>query len=140
MQIEGFEFEPPPGFRTEEATIAYRMGLPGSGPGPSVIIQSKLAQAGATLADLAKETLAELGQTIPHLKNASQAELKFADGGVGTLFSYTFNAQTGELRQYFALRLDKGRLCMITLTVPTQKLTESSARTFISAIASVKPR
>ncbi len=139
MQIEGFQFQPPAGFRTEEVTMAFRMGLPGSGPSPSLIVQSKPARQGAKLPELAAEILTELAQSVPKMRNASKAEFTFGDGGVGVLLAYNFDTQTGELRQYFALRLDNGRLCTVTVTVPTKSLNESSAKTMLSAIASVKP-
>lgn len=139
MNVEGFEFAAPPGFRTEEMTVGYRMGLPGSGPGPSIIVQSKPARTGAKLETLAAETMTELTQTIAHLKNLVRAELKFDDGGTGVLLTYEFPTQTGQLRQYFVLRLHGGRLCTVTLTLPSASLTESNAKTFMQAIASIKP-
>lgn len=139
MQIEGFDFPPPAGFRTEDVTVAYRQGLPGTGPSASLIVQSKPARAGASLGDFASETLSELAQTVPKMKNASKAEFAFDDGGKGIILAYSLQAQTGELRQYFVLRLEKGRLCTITLTVPNDKLTEASAKTLMNAIAKVKP-
>jgi hypothetical protein len=73
------------------------------------------------------------------MKQASKAAFAFADGGEGVLLAYSFPTQTGELRQYFALRLHQQRLCTVTLTVPTTGLTEGSAKQFLAAIASVVP-
>ena len=139
MNLEGFSFEPPPGFRTEDVTVSYRLGLPGSGPGPSLIVQTKPARPGADLGQLAGETLAELAQSVPGIKQASKSDFSFDDGGTGVLLAYSFATQAGELRQYFALRLAKGRLCTLTLTVPAANLNETSAKTFLGAIAAVKP-
>ena len=37
MDIAGFTFEPPPGFRTEEMTVGMRLGAM-SGPSPSLML------------------------------------------------------------------------------------------------------
>jgi hypothetical protein len=138
MNVEGFTFSPPAGFRTEEQTIALRMGT-GGGPAPSLIVQSKPARATATLEELAGQTFAELSQTVPGMKNASRSEFTFADGGTGVVLAYNFPTATGELRQYFVLRLHQQRLCTVTLTLPSASLTEGNARLFMSAIASISP-
>lgn len=140
MNVEGFSFDPPIGFRTEEMTVGMRMGPPGNRPGPSLIVQSKIARDGATLDALAAETLVELVQTVPEMKNPSKTEFTFADGGTGVVIAYNFTAKTGELRQYYVLRLHQGRLCSVTLTLPSSALTESNAKSFMAAIASVKPQ
>jgi hypothetical protein len=137
MNVEGFTFTPPAGFRTEEQTIALRMGV--EGPAPSLIVQSKPARAGVSLEDLAGQTFSELSQTIPGMKAASRSEFTFADGGNGIVLAYNFPTATGELRQYFVLRLDKQRLCTVTLTLPSASLTEGNARLFMSALASITP-
>ena len=139
ISVEGFSFEPPAGFRTEEMTIGMRMGPPGNHPAPSLIVQSKPAREGATITTLAAEVLAELVQTVPNMKSPSKTEFTYSDGGTGVVLAYNFTAKTGELRQYFALRLDKGRLCSVALTLPASALTESNAKSFMQAIASVKP-
>ncbi|MFT3713667.1 MAG: DcrB-related protein [Archangium sp.] len=138
INLEGFAFEPPAGFRTEEVTYGLRFGLPGSGPGPSFMLQSKPARAGATLSELASETMVELAQTIGQLKNLTNSELSFTDGGKGAVLAYNFPTHAGEMRQYFVMRLEKGRLCNITLTLPQSALTESNAANFMKAIASLK--
>ena len=137
MNIEGFTFTPPAGFRTEEQTIALRMVV--DGPAPSFILQTKPARPGASLEELAAQTLAELTQTIPGMKGGSRSEFTFADGGNGIVLAYNFPTATGELRQYFVLRLHQQRLCSITLTLPSSSLTEGNARLFMSAIASITP-
>lgn len=138
INLEGFQFEPPAGFRTEEMTVGLRMGLPGSGPAPSFMLQSKSAREGASLEDLVGETMTELAQSIANIKNLSNSEITFTDGGKGAVLAYTFPTHIGELRQYFIMRLHKGRLCNITLTLPQSALTESNAGTFMKAIASLK--
>lgn len=138
MNLEGFTFDVPAGFRTEEMTVGLRMGT-GNRPGPSFIIQSKLAREGATLDAIAAETLIELVQTVPDMKTPSKTEFTFADGGTGVVLAYNFTAKTGDLRQYFVIRLHEGHLCTVALTLPSSALTESNARTFMAAIASLKP-
>lgn len=139
MNVEGFSFSPPAGFRTEEMTVGMRMGPPGNRVSPSLIVQSKAAREGATLEALATETLVELAQTVPNMKAPAKTEFTFADGGTGIVLSYTFTAKTGELRQYFVLRLHEGKLCSITLTIPSSALNDGNAKSFMDAIASVKP-
>jgi hypothetical protein len=137
LVVQGFTLQPPDGFEVDEMTVALRLGA-GSSPAPSLIVQSKPARDGATLADLASETFAELLQTVPKMGKASRSEFTFADGASGIVLAYNFTAQTGELRQYFVLRLDRGRVCAVTLTVPTQALNETNASAFMNAIASLK--
>lgn len=139
MNLDGFAFQPPAGFRTEEQTVAMRLPFAGQGPSPSLIVQTKLTRPGVTVKDLAAQTFTELASNVPKMKNASQAEFAFSDGGLGMVLAYSFPTQTGELRQYFVLRLHGERLCTITLTVPTSALTESSAKSYLNAIASVVP-
>lgn len=138
INLEGFGFEPPAGFRTEEVTLGLRMGPPGGPPGPSFMVQSKQAREGASLEDLVSETMTELAQSIANIKNLTNNEITFADGGKGAVLAYSFPTHIGELRQYFALRLHKGRLCNITLTLPQSSLTESNAGMFMKAITSLK--
>lgn len=137
MNVEGFTFTPPAGFRTEEQTIALRMAV--DGPAPSLLIQTKPARPGVPLEELAAQTLTELAQTIPGMKGGSRSEFTFADGGNGIVLAYNFPTATGELRQYFVLRLHGQRLCTITLTLPSASLTEGNARLFMAAIASLTP-
>jgi hypothetical protein len=59
MAVEGFSFQPPAGFRTEEVTIALRMPL-AAGPSPSLIVSSRPTAPGARLPELAAQTFAEL--------------------------------------------------------------------------------
>jgi hypothetical protein len=139
MNVEGFNIDPPAGFRTEEMTVGMRMGPPGNRVAPSMIVQSKLAREGATLDALAAETLVELIQTVPNIKNPSKTEFTFADGGTGMVLAYNFTAKTGDLRQYFVLRLHEGKLCSVTLTIPSSSLTEANGKSFMDAIASLKP-
>ncbi len=139
MNVQGFSFEPPDGFRTEEMTVGMRMGPPGNHPAPSLIVQSKPAREGASIATLAAEVLGELTQTVPKMKGPSKTEFTFNDGGTGIVLAYNFTAKTGELRQYFALRLHQGRLCSVALTLPASALTEANAKSFMQAIASVRP-
>lgn len=137
MNVEGFTFTPPAGFRTEEQTIALRMVV--DGPAPSLIVQSKPARKGATLEELAGQTFSELSQTVVGMKGASRTEFTFADGGTGIVIAYNFPTAAGELRQYFVLRLHEQRLCSVTLTLPSSSLTEGNARLFMTAIASITP-
>ena len=139
LNVEGFGFEPPPGFRTEEMTVGLRMGLPGSGPQPTFIVQSRPARARAKLEELAAETMSELAQSVPHMQNLSRSEISFTDGGAGVVLAYDFATQTSDLRQYFVLRLHGERLCTVTLTIPRSALTEGNAKSFMQAIASLKP-
>ncbi len=137
MNVEGFSFTPPAGFRTEEQTVALRMAV--DGPAPSLLAQSKPARPGVSLEEFAGQTFSELSQTIPGMKGASRSEFTFADGGNGIVLAYNFPTATGELRQYFVLRLHQQRLCSITLTLPSASLTEGNARLFMSSIASLTP-
>lgn len=137
MNVEGFTFSPPPGFRTEEQTIALRMPAPG--PAPSLVVQTRPAKPNAKLEELAGQVFAELSQTIPGMKGASRTPFTFTDGGEGVVLAYNFPASTGELRQYFVLRLHQQRLCTVTLTLPASSLTESNARAFMSSLASLTP-
>lgn len=134
-----FQFDAPPGFRTEDVTMGMRLPNFGTGVAPSIIMQSKPARPGATLEALAGETLAELTQTVPNMKQGSHAELAFDDGGKGVVLSYGLTTGHGELRQYFVLRLHEGQLCTATLTVPTTGLTEGSAMQFMKALTSIRP-
>jgi hypothetical protein len=137
MNVEGFTFTAPAGFRTEEQTISLRMIV--DGPAPSLIVQSKPARDGASIEELAAQTFSELAQTIPGMKGGSQNEFTFADGGHGIVLAYNFPTASGDLRQYFVLRLHQQRLCTITLTLPSASLTEGNARLFMAAIASLTP-
>lgn len=139
MNVEGFSFQPPAGFRTEEHTVALRLPFAGNGPGPSLIVQSKLVPEGSTLTGLASQTFAELASNVPKMKNASQSELTFSDGGLGVVLAYSFPTQSGELRQYFVLRLHAQRLCSLTLTVPSAGLTDGNAKSYLAALASITP-
>ena len=137
-EIAGFQFDPPPGFLVEESTVGFRP-LNRAGPGPSFIVQAKPARKGLTLADFARDILAELVQTLPQMKNASRSDTKFADGGDGVVLAYTFTTQTGEMRQYHALRLHNDRICSVIFTLPASQLNDTNAKTFMTAVASIKP-
>jgi hypothetical protein len=139
MNVDGFSFEPPAGFRIEEMTVGLKMGPAGNRVAPSLMVQSKLAREGSTLETLAAETLVELVQTVPNMKSPSKTEFTFADGGSGVVLAYNFTAKTGELRQYFVLRVHQGKLCSVTLTLPASSVNEGNAKSFMDAIASVKP-
>ncbi len=138
MSLEGFGFDPPAGFRTEEVTIGLRMGLPGSGPQPSLMVQSKAARQGVSLETLVSETMTELAQTVANIKNLTNGAMTFADGGKGAVLAYNFPTHVGDMRQYFVMRVDGGRQCNITLTLPQAALTDSNAASFMKAIASLK--
>ncbi len=138
QDLIGFRFEPPAGFIAEESTFGYRPALTKGGSGPSFLVQSRPARAGASLEELTTEILTELAQTLPNLKNASQSEFVFADGGSGVVLAYNFTTKTGELRQYHALRLNQNRLASVLLTVPVSQLNDSNAKGFLAAIASLQ--
>ncbi|MFT3707563.1 MAG: DcrB-related protein [Archangium sp.] len=138
IALQGFQFDAPAGFRTEEVTVGLRFGLPGAGPGPSFMLQSKAARDGAKFEELVQETMVELAQTIGQLKNLSNSEITFTDGGKGAVLAYDFPSHAGELRQYFVMRMEKGRLCNITLTLPQSALTASNAANFMKAISTLK--
>lgn len=139
MNVDGFSFEPPVGFRTEETTVGMRMGSPGDGVSPSLVVQSKQARAGATLEMLAAEALLQLAQSVPNMKGPSTTAFTFADGGMGVVLSYSFTGNSGDLRQYSVLRLHEGKLCSVTLTLPPSAHNASNAHSLMAAIASVKP-
>jgi hypothetical protein len=138
LTLEGFGIDTPPGFRTEEVTIGLRMGLPGGGPQPSLMVQSKAARQGASLETLVSETMTELAQTVANIKGLTSGAITFADGGTGAVLAYTFPTHVGEMRQYFVMRLAGERLCNVTLTVPQASLTDANASTFMKAITSLK--
>ncbi len=138
LTFEGFGLDSPPGFRTEEITIGLKMGLPNSGPQPSLMVQSKAARAGATLEALVTETMTELAQTIANIKNLTNGAITFADGGKGAVLAYSFPTHAGEMRQYFVMRLEGGRQCNLTLTLPPGAATDSNAATFMKSISSLK--
>ena len=69
------------------------------GPAPSFLIQTKPARAGASLEELAAQTLSELTQTIPGMKGGSRSEFTFADGGTGIVLAYNVPTAAGELRR-----------------------------------------
>lgn len=138
LTLEGFGIDSPPGFRTEEITVGLKLGLPNSGPQPSMMVQSKAAREGATLEALVSETMSELAQSIANLKNLSNGSITFADGGTGAVLAYSFPTHAGEMRQYFVMRLERGRLCNLTLTLPPGSANEATAATFMKSISSLK--
>jgi hypothetical protein len=139
LHVDGFAIDPPPDFRTEEMTIGLRQAaLPGMTSSPSLIIQSKRARQGATLEQIATETLVELGQTLRGMKNVTRSELIFADGGSGAVLSYDWTTATGDMRQYFVLRLNGDRVCSVTLTARRDSVTAESAAPIMQTIASLR--
>jgi hypothetical protein len=138
IALHGFRFEAPAGFRTEEVTVGLRFGLPGAGPGPSFMLQSKTARPGASFEELVQETMVELAQTIGQLQNLTNSEITFTDGGKGAVLAYDFPTNAGQLRQYFVMRLANGRLCNVTLTLPQSALNASNASTFMNAISTLE--
>jgi hypothetical protein len=137
--VTGFSIEPPPGFRTQDMTVSFVTGLPDTGPSPSLIVQSRPAVPGATLDEVAAQTLGELLQTIPGMAQGTKGSITFDDGGKGILLSYTMRTGKGELRQYFVLRLEKGRICTATLTAPVDGLTEAVGQALIKCLKSIRP-
>lgn len=138
--IEGFRFTPPPDFRVQEVSMGLSGGMPGAGGvSPSLIVQTKPARAGASLDTLAAEVLAELLQTMPSMKNGTKGDLTFDDGGRGVVLSYGIATSKGELRQYFVLRLDNGRLCTATLTVPDTTMSPSVVGNLMKCLTSISP-
>jgi hypothetical protein len=139
MQVDAFQFNPPEAFRMEEMTIALRQESGKKGPAPSMLVQSKRARPGAPIELLAGETAAELARTLGGLENMSKTQFNFDDGGTGVVLAYDFKASTGQLRQYFVLRLHRDRLCTITITIPRTELNEASAASILKSMASVRP-
>ena len=138
LTVEGFALDPPPEFKLEEMTVGLRQPLEGGGS-QSLIVQSKAARPGSRLDELAAETMAELSQSIGGMKNLARSEVTFADGGAGVVLSYDWSTHGGELRQYFVMRLEGGRLCTVTLTVPRAQVTPESAGRLMKTIASIRP-
>ena|SRR5438874_13797616 len=93
--VEGFAFDKPAEFRTQEVTIGLTTGLPDTGPSPSLIVQSRPARAGADVATVGAEILAELLQTIPGMLQGSKGEITFDDGAKGIILSYTLSSGRG---------------------------------------------
>ena len=137
--IEGFVFDQPPGFRTQDVTIAMTTGLPDTGPSPSLIVQSRPARAGADIETIAAETLAELLQTIPGMIQGTKGQITFDDGGKGMMLSYTMSSGKGPLRQYFVMRIHQGRVCTATLTAPLTSLSEGAAASMMKCLSSIRP-
>ena len=101
MSLEGFGFDPPAGFRTEEVTIGLRMGLPGSGPQPSLMVQTKAARPGVTLETLATETMTELAQTVRQYREEDAQPLRLPVGRDGeiALLAESINVMTQRLQE-----------------------------------------
>ncbi|MFT3842289.1 MAG: DcrB-related protein [Myxococcaceae bacterium] len=133
LTVNGFALDPPPEFKAEEMTVGLRH------ENSSLIVQSKNARAGAKLDELAGETMAELSQSIGGMRNLARSEVTFADGGPGVVLSYDWTTHAGELRQYFVMRLDNGKLCTVTLTVPRANVTPESAGRLMQTISSIRP-
>jgi hypothetical protein len=137
--VTGFSIEPPQGFRAQDMTVSFVTGLPDTGPSPSLIVQSKPVPAGATVDKVAAETLGELLQTIPGMAQGTKGEIAFDDGARGVLLAYTMRTGKGELRQYFAMRVDNGRVCTATVTAPVDGLTEATGQALIKCLKSIRP-
>src|SRR5688572_6836620 len=127
LTVEGFAIDPPADFKTEEMTIGLRQQVPDGGSSASLIVQSKKARPGITLDQLATETVVELTQSLGGMKNLARSELTFTDGGAGVVLSYDWMTASGDMRQYFVLRLHKERVCCVTLTVRRDGVTAESA-------------
>jgi hypothetical protein len=139
IAVEGFTFDKPPEFRTEEVTIGLAAGLPGGGVSPSLIVQSRPAKPGATAELVAAEILGELLQSMPGMKHGAKGEITFDDGAKGSLLSYTISSAKGELRQYFVLRVHEGRVCSATLTTPVADFNEVAAKSMMKCLTSIRP-
>ncbi len=137
--VEGFAFDKPPEFRTQEVTIGLITGLPDTGPSASLIVQSRPTRAGATVETVAAETLGELLQTIPGMIAGTKGEITFDDGEKGVILSYTLASGKGELRQYFVMRVHQGRVCTATLTAPVSSLNAASAVSMMKCLSSIRP-
>jgi hypothetical protein len=138
LEIAGFSFDAPDAFRTEEMTVALRGPLSHEA-GPSIIVQSRKARLGASLEELAAETIAELAQSVAGMKNLSRTALDFADGGKGILLGYDLQTSAGRLRQYFVMRLNGDRLCSMTVSAPYEGLNDTVAAQLMKSIASIRP-
>jgi hypothetical protein len=138
VDIAGFRFEAPETFKTEEMTVAMRGPL-SQQAAPSIIVQSRKARLGASLEELAGETVAELAQTVAGMKNLTRHALEFADGGKGILLGYDLQVSAGRLRQYFAMRLNGDRLCSMTVSAPYDGLNDTIAAQLMKSIASICP-
>ena len=138
LTVHGFAIDPPPDFKPEEMTVGLRQQAAPGGPSTSLIIQSKKARAGATLAEIATETVVELTQSLGGMKNRARSEITFADGGEGAVISYDWTTAGGEMRQYFVLRLNGDRLCSLTVTAKRDEVTAASAGTLMKTIASLR--
>lgn len=136
ISIEGFSMQKPQELALQDVTQAFR--VPVDGPSIGLVVQSKLARAGATLEVLAGEALAELAVSLPSVKNATKSPMTFDDGGVGVVLSFWMPSKVGELRQYYVMRLDNGRLCTVSLTIPKPALTEGNAQRYMEMISSLK--
>ncbi len=84
------------------------------------------------------ETVVELTQSLTGMKNLTRTELIFADGGVGAMLSYDWTTATGDLRQYFVLRLNGDRLCTVTISARRDGVTAESAGPLMKTIASLR--
>jgi hypothetical protein len=137
--MNGFTIDQPAGFRVQDMTVSFVTGLPDTGPSPSLIVQSKPVPQGKTVDEIAAETLAELLQSIPGMAQGTKSNLTFDDGGRGVLLSYTMRTKRAELRQYFVLRVDNGRLCTATLTAPVDAITDTLAQSLMKCLKSIRP-
>jgi hypothetical protein len=133
----GFHLEPPPGFRVQETSVSFVTGLPDRGASPSLIVQTRPSRTGATVEGVASELLAELLQTIPGMAQGSKGEITFDDGAKGVILSYGMHTGRGELRQYFVIRLNEGRICTALLTVPVEGVSDAAAHSMMRCLKSI---
>ena len=138
LTVHGFTIDPPSDFQLEAMTVGLRQQATPGGPTTSLIIQSKPARSGATLAELATETEAELTQSLSGMKNLARFEMTFADGGEGAVISYDWTNAGVEMRQYFVLRLNGDRLCSLAITAIRDAVTAASAGSLMKTIASLR--
>jgi hypothetical protein len=139
LEIEGFEFDCPPGFTTESATVAMRMRVPGVDVVPSLVIQSRAAPPGVKLSDLAISAINQIARSVQNIKDPSHGQINFDDGAEGVLLSYGVRTERGEVHQYYALRLEGERYCTLAMTFPTANLKPATHQLIVKAIASIRP-
>lgn len=140
MHVGSLRFEPPAPFACDEQMLSFIAPAPPEAAGrTSLLVRQKDVPAGAHLARLAGEALADLAQSVKGISHISKAEIAFDDGQPGMLFAYEFAARGHTvLRQFYALRLDGEKLTSITLTADKASLDDATASSFLDAIASLQ--
>lgn len=152
LALNGVAFEPPPGFATDETMVSLRTepkspaappkGRPTGAPRKalsSLILHTKKARRGKSLAAIAGEFTGELAQSMPAMQSLTTAAFRFDDGEEGVLVAYDFQPPKSEqLRQYQVLRLDGTKLTSLTLTTPVADLTEKQGEVFLKSLASLR--